>query len=60
LLTCLVHPEEEEVLTLDFEPIVNADGAKKNDCERNAAKRLCQDLHAGYPELKPILVEDAL
>lgn len=56
----LLHPDGEEVFTLDFEPILNVDGAKKNDCERNAAKRLCQDLDERYPDLKPILVEDAL
>ena len=60
LAAVLVHPDQEEVFTLDFEPILNADGARKNDCERNAAKRLCQDLHERYPDLKPILVEDAL
>jgi Transposase DDE domain len=60
LAAVIVHPDQEEVFTLDFEPILNADGAKKNDCERNAAKRLCQDLRERYPDLKPILVEDAL
>jgi hypothetical protein len=60
LAAVLIHPDQEEVFTLDFEPILNADGSKKNDCERNAAKRLCQDLHERYPDLKPILVEDAL
>ena len=60
LAAVLVHPDQEEVFTLDFEPILNADGAKKNDCERNAAKRLCQDLDERYFDLKPILVEDAL
>lgn len=60
LAAVLLHPNQEEVFTLDFEPILNGDGAKKNDCERNAAKRLCQDLGERYPSLKPILVEDAL
>jgi Transposase DDE domain len=60
LAAVLVHPDQDEVFTLDFEPILNADGAKKNDCERNAAKRLCQDLDQRYPDLKLILVEDAL
>ena len=60
LAAVLVHPAQEEVFPLDFEPILKADGAKKNDCERNAAKRLCQDLHERYPDLKPILVEDTL
>lgn len=31
-----VNPIQPEVFPLDFEPILNADGAKKNDCERNA------------------------
>ena len=60
LAAALVHPDQEEVFTLDFELILNADGSKKNDCERNAAKQLCQDLRERYPDLKPILVEDAL
>ena len=60
LAAVLVHPDQEEVFTLDFEPILNADGSKKNDCERNAAQRLCQDLRERYPDLMPILVEDAL
>ena len=60
LATVLVHPDQEEVFTLDFEPILNVDGARKNDCERNAARRLCQDLNERYPEIKLILVEDAL
>jgi len=60
LAAVLVHPDQEEVFTLDFEPLLNPDGAKKNDCERSAAKRLCQDLDERYVDLQPILVEDAL
>lgn len=60
LAAVLLHPGHDEVFPLDFEPILKADGAKKNDCERQAAKRLCQGLHERYPDLKPILVEDAL
>jgi hypothetical protein len=60
LAAVLVDPDQEEVLTLDFEPILNADGSQKNDCQGNAAKRLCQDLREPYPDLKPILVEEAL
>jgi hypothetical protein len=60
LAAVLLHPDQEEVFTLDFEPLLNADGARKNDCERNAAKRLCRDLDERYPGLKLILVEDAL
>jgi hypothetical protein len=60
LAAVMVHPEQKEVFPLDFEPILNQDGAKKNDCERNAAKRLCTALKERYPDLKIILVEDAL
>lgn len=60
LAAVIVHPEQKEVIPLDFEPILNADGALKNDCERQAAKRLCAALNERYPDLKKILVEDAL
>jgi hypothetical protein len=56
----LVHPDKPEVFVLDVEPIVNQDGVKKNDCERNAAKRLIENLAQTYPEMAIILVEDAL
>ena len=42
------------------EPIRKADGAEKNDCERNAAKRLLDDLRREHPHLKAIIVEDGL
>ena len=60
LAAVLVHPAQTEVFPLDFEPIRNEDGAQKNDCERNAAKRLCTALDERYPELAFLLVEDAL
>lgn len=60
LAAVLLHPEQEEVFPLDFEPIVKQDGAQKNDCERNAAKRLCAALYESYPDLAFLLVEDAL
>jgi Transposase DDE domain len=60
LAAVIVHPEQKEVIPLDFEPVLNQDGAQKNDCERNAAKRLCKALETRYPDLKIILVEDAL
>src|SRR6266511_1016511 len=58
LAAVMVHPEQKEVFPLDFEPILNQDGAKKNDCERNAAKRLCTALKERYPDLKIILVKE--
>ncbi len=60
LAAVLVHPAQEEVFPLDFEPILKQDGKKKNDCERAAAKRLVEAMHTQFPDLKPILVEDAL
>lgn len=35
---------------MDSEPIINKDGSTKNDCERNAAKRLLQQLKKSYAE----------
>ncbi|MDQ3256495.1 MAG: transposase [Acidobacteriota bacterium] len=60
LAAVMLHPDHEEVFPLDFEPILNPDGATKNDCERTAAKRLCAALHEQYPDLGILLVEDAL
>lgn len=60
LAAVLVNPTQTEVFPLDFEPILKPDGAQKNDCERNAAKRLCAELHERYPDLPILLVEDAL
>jgi hypothetical protein len=60
LAAVLVHPTKREVVPLDAEPILQQDGCEKNDCERNAAKRLITHLKASYPKLKALLVEDAL
>ena len=56
----IVHPEHKVVLPLAPEPIIKGDGETKNDCERNAAKRLLQDLRREHPHLKCLIVEDAL
>lgn len=56
----LVHPDRRTVLPLDFEPISRADGAKKNDCERNAAKRLLESVAHQYPKRRFVVIEDAL
>jgi len=56
----LVHPERREVIPLAPEPIVKGDGETKNDCERNAAKRLLSDLRREHPHLKVLIVEDGL
>jgi hypothetical protein len=60
LAAVMVHPAYSEVFPLDFEPILRQDGAAKNDCEQNGAKRLCAALATRYPDLHPMVVEDAL
>jgi hypothetical protein len=60
LAAVLLHPDRQEVFPLDFEAVLKPDGSRKNDCERQAAKRLCTALHERYPDLSLILVEDAL
>lgn len=60
LLKFLVHPQRKTVLPLAPEVITRQDGATKNDCERNASKRLLRQLRQDYPQLKLIIVEDSL
>jgi hypothetical protein len=56
----IVHPDEKVVILLAPEPIVKGDGTTKNDCERNASKRLLKDFRREHPHLKGIVVEDGL
>lgn len=60
LAAVMVHPEQREVFPLDCEPIICQDGSVKNDCERNAAKRLVEAMSQGYGDTCLVLVEDAL
>jgi len=60
LAAVLVHPDHREVFPLAPEPIRKQDGSTKNDCERNAAKRLLKKLRADPPHLPLIVVEDGL
>ena len=61
LCAVLVHPHRREVLPVVApEAIVKSDGKKKNDCERNAAKRLLTDLRGEPPHLGLVVVEDGL
>lgn len=60
LAAVLVHPENKEVFPFPPEPILKQDGAKKNDCERNASKRLLTDIRREHPHLKLIVIEDGL
>ena len=47
----LVHPDRKEVIPLAPEPIIKQDGETKNDCERNAAKRLLAQVRQDHPHL---------
>lgn len=58
--TVLVHPHQKQVIPFAPELIVNQDGDCKNDCERNAGKRLLTQIREEYPNLKLIVVEDGL
>ncbi len=55
-----MHPQHREVFPLAPEPVLRADGSRKNDCERNAARRLLRDVRREHRRLKLLVVEDAL
>src|SRR4030042_4967658 len=58
--TVIVCPGMREVIPLAPEPIANTDGAEKQDCEINAAKRLIGKLRQTHPKLKLIVTGDSL
>ena len=60
VVVAMVHPNNKEVVPLDLEPIVKQDGAAKNDCERNATKRVLARLRETYPTTNFTITEDAL
>ena len=60
LAAAIVHPELKRALPLDFEPITRRDGNTKNDCERNAGKRLLNSIRQQYPDRQFVVLEDAL
>lgn len=57
---CIVHPDQSNVIPLCPEIIQNKDGAEKNDCERNAAKRFIENFKREHPHLKVIVVADGI
>lgn len=56
----IIHPHMKHVIPIAPESITKRDGATKNDCEQNAAKRLLQDFRREHPHLKVIVNEDSL
>jgi len=61
VVAAIVHPDKSgQALVVDVEPITRADGATKNDCERNATARLLDSLNTAYPARRWLVVQDAL
>jgi hypothetical protein len=60
LAPAIVYPGCKSVILLYPEMINKQDGNKKNDCERNAAKRILEKLHEDYPRLKFTIIEDGI
>lgn len=56
----IVHPDMRQVIPLMPEEIHNTDGATKQDCEMNAAKRLIPKLRKAHPQLGMIMGGDDL
>jgi hypothetical protein len=56
----LVHPSRKVVIPVAVEPIIRQDGNNKNDCERNAVRRLLRLVRKMHPKLKCIVIEDGL
>jgi hypothetical protein len=56
----IVHPDLRQVIPLAPEPIQNIDGTAKQDCERNAGKRLMQKIRTTHPKLNIIITGDGL
>ncbi len=44
-----VRPDHAEAFPLAPEPVRNGDGRRRNDCERNALRRLLEDLRREHP-----------
>ncbi len=56
----LVHPDQKVIIPITVEAIVQQDGNNKNDCERNAVRRLLKLVRRLHPKLKCIVIEDGL
>lgn len=60
LAASIVHPDQKVTFPLAPEPIMKEDGAQKNDCERNAAKRWIANFKREHPHLKAVILADGL
>jgi hypothetical protein len=60
LAATLVKSSSHQILPFDAEQIGNSDGADKQDCETNAAKRLLRRVRDEHPRLNLIVGGDAI
>ena len=60
LQATLVHPEMRQVIPFAPEFIRNRDGQEKQDCERNAGKRLINRIKKDHPFLHVVIGGDSL
>lgn len=60
LSAAVIHADQKAVFPIDHEPIVRADGAVKNDCERSAVYRLLDHYQRTYDQQKTLFTMDAL
>lgn len=60
LVGSIVSPDMKQVIPVEFEPVIKEDGSKKNDCEKNCAKRWLKLFRNYHPHLPAIIVADAL
>jgi hypothetical protein len=58
--SAVINPSIKQVLPLMPEEIINTDGAVKQDCEINAAKRLLPKIKKQYPRLPLIYTGDSI
>ena len=56
----IAHPQISSVLPICLETISKEDGATKNDCELNAAKRALRKLRREHPHLRMRILLDGL
>ncbi len=60
LQSAIVHPDMKQVFPMRPEQIVNSDGASKQDCEINAAKRWILKVKKDHPRLPLVMNVDGL
>lgn len=60
LAAVVVNPTYSQVFPIMLEPIRKTDGARKNDCEHSALKRLLVNLRKAHPHIKLMVTLDGL